>query len=123
MLTEKLNKATASTIDEIAQKTSTSVVEADNVSMANPFIVGVGNEPNLVGTIFTLKANQISKPIKGENAVFQIVVKSFKEAAPTKEYTSNIKQLSDQLKSRSENEVFNALKEKANIEDNRGKFY
>ncbi len=123
LLTEKLNKAKATTIDEIAQKTSTSVVEADNVSMANPFIVGVGNEPNLVGTIFTLKANQISKPIKGENAVFQIVVKNFKEAAPTKEYTSNIKQLSDQLKSRSENEVFNALKEKANIEDNRGRFY
>jgi hypothetical protein len=40
--------------------------------------------------------------------------KDFKDAAA---------QLRNTVQSRAQYEVFNALKEKANIEDNRGKFY
>ena len=80
-------------------------------------------EPALVGTIFTLKKDQLSKPIKGESGVFAVQVENFTDPPPAKDYTLNKKQLMQQLGSRSTYEVFNALKEKANVVDNRGKFY
>ena len=123
LLVEKFNNASASTLDAIAQKLNQTVVEAGNITMANNFIVGLGNEPNVVGNVFALKPNQISKPIKGENAVYMFLIKSINEPSPTNDYSTNVKQIGDQRRMRSDNEVFSALKEKANIEDNRGKFY
>jgi hypothetical protein len=123
LLIEKFNNAGTTSIDDIAQKLNVTAADAENVSMANNYIAGIGNEPALVGTIFTEKAGKITKPIQGENGVCVVSVTSFKEPEPTKDYSNNMKQIADQRKSRSDFELFNALKEKANIEDNRGKFY
>ena len=123
LLVEKFNKANATTLDALAANLNLTPMDADNVTMANNYIQAVGNEPAVVGTIFAMKANQLSKPIKGENAVYVVFVKSFTEPPATNDYSSILKQLTDSRRSRSDYEVFNALKEKANIEDNRGKFY
>ena len=123
LLVEKFNKAAAANIDAIAQKLNTNVIDAENVTMANNFIVGIGNEPKIIGIVFGNKANTLSKPIIGDNGVFQFFTKSFKEPSPTTDYSAIIKQLGDQHRQQSDYEVFNSLKEKANIEDNRGKFY
>ena len=119
----EFNTAKAASVDDIAKKLNVTAADADNVTLSNNYIAGLGNEATVVGTIFALKAGQITKPLKGDNGVSQVLVKSFKEPIPTKDYSANLKQLADQRKSRSDYEVFNALKEKANIEDNRGKFY
>ncbi len=125
LLVEKINKqaAGATTIDAVAQKMSVSATEVPNASMANTFIPSAGNEPRVIGTAFSTKEGELSKPVKGENGVFVFTVLKFIDPAPVKEYETNRKQLLDSRKGRSEYEVFNALKEKANIEDNRGKFY
>lgn len=115
--------AGAATIDEIGQKMNLPVTPTDNVTFSNPYLQGVGNEPRLVGVIFALKPGQPSKPIRGDNGVFVVAVDKITEPAATKDYSANQKQLADQRKQRSEYELFNALKEKANVEDNRGKFY
>jgi peptidyl-prolyl cis-trans isomerase D len=125
MLVEKFEKeaAGATTIDAVSQKLHLNAIDADNVSFSNSFIPSSGNEPHVVGYAFALKPNQLSKPIKGETGVYMISVKSFTEPAATTNYEASRKQLLDQRRGRSEYEVFNALKEKANIVDNRGKFY
>jgi peptidyl-prolyl cis-trans isomerase D len=125
MLIEKFNKqaAGATTIDAVAQKMNTGVTDANNLTFLNTYIPAAGNEPRVVGTAFALKQGEISKPIKGESGVFIVMVSSVTEPAPAKDFEANRKQLLDQRKGRSEYEVFNALKEKANIEDNRGRFY
>lgn len=123
ILIEKFNKAGGATIDEIAQKLNTTATDADNVTFANNYIPGIGNEPAVVGTIYNAKANQITKPIKGDNGVAVVYIVSVKEAPPITDIPGNKKQITDQRKSRSDYEVFNALKEKANIDDNRGRFY
>lgn len=115
--------AGATTIDAIGQKLNLPVNPADNVTFSNPYLQGVGTESRVVGNIFAMTAGQTSKAIRGDNGVFIVAVDKFNEPAATKDYTANQKQLSDQRKQRSEYEVFNALKEKANVEDNRGKFY
>ena len=123
ILIEKFNKASGTTIDEIAQKLNTTATDADNVTFANNYIPGIGNEPAVVGTIYNAKANQITKPIKGDNGVAVVYIVSVKEAPPITDIPGNKKQITDQRKRRSDYEVFNALKEKANIDDNRGRFY
>lgn len=123
MLIEKFKNATGNTVDEIASKLNLTAIDGDNVSFANGYIPNLGNEPAIVGTIFSLKSGQLSKPIKGDNAVAVLTVKSFQEPPATTDYSANIKSVADTRKSRSDYEVFNALKEKAEIEDNRANFY
>lgn len=123
MLAEKFNNAKGSSIDEIAQKLNTVAMDANMINFGNTFIGGLGNEPRVVGTISAMKKGQLSAPIKGDNSVVVLSVTDITEPAATQDYSANIKQMTDQKNSRSEYEVFNALKEKANIEDNRGKFY
>jgi peptidyl-prolyl cis-trans isomerase D len=123
MLIEKFNATGAKDIDAIAQKLNSAAMDVDNVSFENPYVQGMGNEPSIVGAVFAYKAGQVTPPLKGENNVAVVQVKSFKEPAETKDYSMASKQLTDQRKSRSDYEVFNSLKEKAGIVDNRGKFY
>ncbi|MBP6335700.1 MAG: SurA N-terminal domain-containing protein, partial [Bacteroidia bacterium] len=123
MLVEKINAAGAANIDALAQKLNTTVSDAESVNFQNPYIQGLGNETKAVGAIFGMKQGQLSKPIIGENGVTVVFVKAFTEPAAITDYTGNVKQVLDQRRSRSEYEVFNALKDKAEIEDNRGKFY
>ncbi len=123
LIIEKFNNANATTIDAIAQKLNVTATDADNIVLSNSYIPAMGNEPAVVGTIFALKAGQLSKPIKGENAIVIVQLKEIKDLATTNDYSANIKQTGDQRRNRSDYELFNALKEKANVEDNRGKFY
>lgn len=123
MLIEKMNATGAKSVDDMAAKLNTAAMDADNVSFASPFVPGLGNEPKLVGTAFGMKAGQLSKPIAGDNGVCVMFVKAFTEPVAKTDFSDNAKQLGDQRRSRSEYEVLNALKETANIEDNRGKFY
>jgi peptidyl-prolyl cis-trans isomerase D len=123
MLVEKFNNASATSLDAIAQKLNTTASDADNISFANAYVVGIGNEPSLIGTIFASKVGAVSKPVKGDNGVVVFTVKGFAEPPVITDFSSYSKQTSDQRRTRSDYEVFNALKEKSNIEDNRGKFY
>jgi peptidyl-prolyl cis-trans isomerase D len=130
MLTEKYNTAagTATNIDEAAKKMSLTVSPAENVAFGNGYIAGLGNEPILVGTIFAMAGAKNfspipSKPVKGLNGVFIFTIEKITEPAETKDFSAQQKQINDQRKQRADYEVFNALKEKAEVEDNRGKFY
>ncbi|HEY5916731.1 MAG TPA: peptidylprolyl isomerase [Chryseolinea sp.] len=119
----KTKSAGATTIDAVGEKVNLPVTQVENVTFSNPYLQGIGNEPKLVGTVFGMKPGQVSKAIRGDVAVFVVSVEKFNEPAATKDYSATQKQLADQRKQRSDYEVFNALKEKAAVEDNRGKFY
>ncbi|HKR03685.1 MAG TPA: peptidyl-prolyl cis-trans isomerase, partial [Bacteroidia bacterium] len=122
---EKMNTAMAgaANIDALASKLGQAALAASNVNFGAPYIQNIGMEPALVGTIFTLKQGQISKPIKGETGVYAVQVESFTEPPASKDFKQNQQQLVQQLGGQSTYGVFNALKEKANVVDNRGKFY
>ncbi len=123
VISEKMNAAGISNLDGLASKMNTTVMTAENISFASPYIQNVGSEPELVGTIFALKKGETSKPVKGASGVTVVTLIDLKEPAPTKDYTASKKQLMQMTGQRSQYEVFNALKESAEIKDNRGKFY
>src|SRR5690606_28129455 len=84
MLTEQFDKALsgASSINQVAQKVSKPVTPVQNVVFANPIIPGVTQENKVVGTVFGLQPNKLSKPIAGENGVYVVSVISFSKPAP-----------------------------------------
>ena len=123
-LTAKFNSALsgASTIDQVAQKAATSVVPVQNIVFANPVIPGAAAEYKLVGTIFGSQPNKLSKPIEGQAGVYVFVVDSFINPAQLTNAVREKQTLSQALLQRTGGQVLDALKDKANVKDNRAKF-
>ncbi len=112
-----------SSIEDLGRKLNLEIKNVDYMTFASPYISGVGKEAEVVGTVFTLKQGMLSAPIQGTAGVFVAVVEQFTEAAQKKDFAEEGKQLQNALRQRVDYEAFNALKEKANIQDNRGRFY
>ncbi|OQA09394.1 MAG: Chaperone SurA precursor [Bacteroidetes bacterium ADurb.Bin397] len=125
MFIEKINAkmSGATTIDALASALGVQVKNAEGVNFNSSFVANLGVEPALVGTIFSLKQGVLSKPVEGTTGVFVAVIDRISEPAAITDFSSNKKQAIQQLQQRTTYEVFNALKEKANITDNRGKYY
>ncbi|MFZ9814805.1 MAG: peptidylprolyl isomerase [Candidatus Kapaibacteriota bacterium] len=99
-----------------------SVLKAKN----NGLVDGAGNEPVLTQKAMISPLNKINPPIQGEGGwyIYQVIqrtdadMKGFSKARP--ELLMN---LTSQAASPAYTQWFNALKEKAEIQDNRGKLY
>lgn len=123
MLAEKFTKAGSSNLDAIATAVGQPVMTADNISFASPYLPNGGMEGNVVGHVVTMKNGQLSKPLKGTNGVYLIQVTNVAEVKEPASVKDIQDQLAGQLKSRSQYEVYNALREKAEVKDNRSRFY
>jgi len=125
MLSEELQKALAgsSTIGQVAQKVKKPVMPVQNVVFANPIIPGVAQENKVVGTVFGLQPKKLSKPIAGENGAYVVFVNNFSNPAPLTNTINQKEQIAQSIQQRAQNQVFEVLKEKADIKDNRVRFY
>jgi peptidyl-prolyl cis-trans isomerase D len=110
-------------IDQLASSNKLTVKSATGVTFASSYINNVGVEPAFVGTVFSTDQGKLSMPFKGAVGVYAVVVDSLSTPPTPMDISTVKKQSEDQIGQRSTYEVFNALKEKANITDNRGKFY
>lgn len=102
-------------IDAIASIMKLPVEQATNVNFMTNQIPGSNSEPAVVGTISVMKAKALSKTITGKEGVFVVYVESVIEAPVLKEYTGPQKSQMQNIQPRVDYEVFNALKENANI--------
>ena len=113
----------AKTLEEIASSNKTSVKTATGLNMKTPTITGAGREPKVVGTAFSLAEGKVSNLIEGENGVYKIEVTK-KEIAPSLDnYTTYANTQKTLNRNRAMSAAYNALKEEAEIEDNRANFY
>lgn len=93
------------------------------VAFSGSNLPGYGREDQVIGTLFAMKAGEMSKPIKGNQAVFVIVADEIIPAPPKDDFTADKKSMSNSFQSRTQREATQALKRKAKIEDNRLMFY
>jgi peptidyl-prolyl cis-trans isomerase D len=112
----------SSTIDQVAQKAGSSVTPVQNIVFANPVIPGAAAEYKLIGTVFGSAPNKVSKPIEGQTGVYVFVVDSFVNPAQLTNAVREKQTLSQALLQRASGQVIDALKDKANVKDNRAKF-
>ncbi|MGN6641294.1 MAG: peptidylprolyl isomerase [Mucilaginibacter sp.] len=123
-LEEKLAVAEngASSIDQVGQKAGAKVNDVQNIVFANPVIPGLSVEYKVVGTVFGSQPNKLSKPIEGNHGVYVFSVDNFVNPAPLANAVREREQISQALLQRSEGQLFDALKDKANVKDYRAKF-
>ena len=110
-------------LDEFASSNSVAVASASALNAKSPTIAGAGREPLVVGMAVIMETGQASGLIEGETGVFMLEVTN-KEAAPEMEnYAPYALNLKNSLSGRVITDVYNALREKADIVDNRATFY
>lgn len=120
---EELNKLNAKTIEDIASKQNLQVNKAEGASFSSYTLPNVGREMNIYGPLFTLKQGSVSKPIAGESGVYVLRVDKIIEAPATTDFSNAKTQAKSNLTYRVDNEVAEAIKKKAEIKDNRAKFF
>jgi peptidyl-prolyl cis-trans isomerase D len=114
-------KMTGSSIESIATATGSTVLQATGVTMENPMLTGVGQEPKVVGSAFALELNKLSAPIEGNTGVYVVKNLSTVKAPDLLDYAPYVAKLKAQSAG-DVNRVLPALKDNATIEDNRKQF-
>ena len=111
------------TIEDAAQNVEKQVQSANDISFNMFSITGIGPENKVLGIAFGLPQGETSKAIVGENGIYVIRLDLIGEAPEASDLTFLQDQIKRNYGSRVDIEVFEALKETANITDSRSKFY
>ena len=118
-----MSRISATALQDIAATENQTVQTALAINMKNPTISGAGNEPLVVGTAFGLAEGSVSKPIIGNNGVFIIEVTKKTPGAGLPNYQAAANRLGNSRSGLVNSAILAALKEAADIEDNRATFY
>ncbi len=109
-------------IASLAKALDTKIEQADNIRFTSFSVPGAGIEPRLIGTAMYLDENILSLPVVGENGVYTLQVRSV-EIPDEMDLETERNRLKQSKRARVNFEVFEALKEEADIKDNRHKFF
>jgi peptidylprolyl isomerase/peptidyl-prolyl cis-trans isomerase D len=110
--------------DGMAGTLGTRIRQQDNVTFATNSIPGIGRDPAFAGTIFGLEVGEVSSVVEGANAAYVIEVVD-RQTPPelTPERRAQIRQqLIQQQQRQVTQQWLSALREKADIQDNRSQF-
>lgn len=120
---DELEAAKAGDIQTIADNANLPLEVKNGILFSSAAVQGLGREPALLGTVAGMEVGDISAPIKGDQGVYVVYLESRSEATAQTDLSTNTSILNSSLSSRVDYEVFEALKEKADITDNRSKFF
>ncbi len=120
ILKEKIN---SKDLQEIASANNTMVQTANAVNLSSPTLPGAGREPEVVGSVFALEPGSVSNPIAGEKGVYVVELESKNEAPAMNSYRGIAEQETTSRRQNASQRLFEALRKKADIEDNRARFY
>jgi len=120
---KEFDAAKAGDIQTIADNMNLPLEVKENILFSAAAVTGLGREPALLGTVGGMETGDVSKAIKGDQGVYVVYLDSRAEAPAQANYGTNASILNSSLSSRVDYEVFEALKKKADIVDNRAKFF
>ena len=110
-------------MESMATAVGATVQTASGLSMLNASIPGAGYEPAVVAAGLGLEANAISTPVIGNTGVYVVQTVSVTPAAEISDYSSFDQDLNSNNRSRVTSGLANALKDMADVTDNRFSFY
>ena len=115
----------AATLEAVASATAQTVSHVDSLQFSSPYIPNLGPEPKVVGYSFDkqLTGKAVSAPVGGNEGVFVLKVDNVSAKA---NYAVDVEQARQAILQSQESLIqrsgTDALKKKAKIEDDRGKF-
>ena len=107
------------TLEEVAKNAKTGINQAINLTGTNSNLPNFGQEPMVVGRAITLKAQEVSKLIDGNNGVYMIKAKSVSKAPELPNYNAFKQNVVTNNRNSVQNSIYSALYNNAKIEDNR----
>ncbi|PRY15044.1 peptidyl-prolyl cis-trans isomerase D [Pontibacter ummariensis] len=118
-------KGQKGSLDQIAASygSDAMVRTADNVTFASGTIPGLGVEPVAVGKAFGLKPGARTAPFEGQGGVMIVELVALDEAPEINDLSNVKQQLVSTRSNQVTNNAFEAIKEKADIKDNRVRFF
>ena len=122
-IAEDLAAKNLSTVDAYAQAMNSSVDSVKFISFGTRRISGIGMEPKLNAAVSLAQVDQVSAPVKGNNGVY--VFKVYAENKDSKEYNEEnaIRAWDANNTYRISFQAIRSLIDKADVEDNRIRFY
>ena len=117
------DRISATTLDEIATAEGQTIKMALAVNMKNPTLSGAGREPLVIGTAFGLAEGATSELISGNSGVYAVQVTKVTAAAALPSYQAAANRVGKAKENAVNTQLYNALKDAAEIEDNRAVFY
>ncbi|MEW6135359.1 MAG: peptidylprolyl isomerase [Bacteroidota bacterium] len=122
-LAAKMKEVNTKSLAELATRLNARVDTASDITFYTYNIPGLGREPEITGTIFSLNPNEVSEPIIGLNYTVVVKVKNFSDAPAKTDFTFERKQLENNFFARTSTSAYKALEKRANVKDNRVLFY
>lgn len=124
LITRKL-KATNGTLEEIAQAygADAGVYSSSDLKLSSNTLPSAGFDPKAVGLAFGLADGKRSDPFAGENGVLIIELQNKTVAPEIADYTAYRTTLAQQYGQRSGFNIVEAIKDNADIQDQRYRFY
>ncbi|MBU6158321.1 MAG: SurA N-terminal domain-containing protein [Bacteroidetes bacterium] len=112
-------------LNAIAQSFSISVLKADSVTFASPFISNIGSDPLVLGAAFNpTQFQKVSNPLAGNSGVFLIKPEQKgMKSSQNLDYIAKRNQTEQGLKGSLSYRSSESLKKSADIDDSRIKFY
>lgn len=115
------SRITATTVEDLAKAESLTPRTSLALTMKNPTLSGVGREPLVIGTAFGMEQGETSGLIEGVTGIFMINVVKKELATEMDNYQGFANQVQTAKVNAVNTNLYNALKEAAEIEDNRAK--
>lgn len=121
---EKLNEAKG-TLDEIANAygNDAGVYSSSDLKLASSTLPTAGFDPKAVGVAFGLEDGKRSEPFRGENGVLLIEMQHLTIAPEIADYTAYKTAIEQEYRQQAGFNIAEAIKDNAEIEDQRYKFY
>ena len=118
-----IGRVTATTLEAIASEEGQTVKTAVSVNMKNPTLSGAGREPKVIGTAFGLTEGATSKLVIGLNGVYAVQLIKLTPANELPNYQATANRVGQAKSNAVNSKLYTALKDAAEIEDNRASFY
>jgi peptidyl-prolyl cis-trans isomerase D len=125
MLVAKMKQQLGSenSLESLAQTLNQEVNQATDLSFVNPQFGLAGWEPAAVGKATSMKVNEVSAPIKGNNGVYVMKVTNVEKSDRPFDATSEKMSLASRFIYSLPNSIMMDMMNNAKIEDNRLNFY
>ena len=100
VLVDRINALNSDDLYQIAMEMGEKVDTATDINFMARNIPGFGRENEVIGKLFTLEVEKISKPVKGNNAVFVIVIDEIKDPKDINVYSIYANQMKTAFKTK-----------------------
>jgi peptidyl-prolyl cis-trans isomerase D len=124
-ITANFEKAmtSAKSMDALAKALNTNVQDIPNQSFGGGYVPFAGNDLKLLGTMFGLKEKKMSPIVTGDQGIYVVEVTGKVQSPELPNVKETQRAMLDEVKTRAEGQILEALKSGANIKDFRYKYF